>query len=740
MPSYHHLLEADFAQIEHINQIIHNNIIHDSWECFDTALLLEQHPQYGVYNSTNPRSSKITKNVTDVRYNSFLVNIDTISYADYKAYMYTFEVRNVLWDGAYKITRSKNNNNDPDITHKGVVQVTKGTDDNTINIYVEGEGCEDIRVCFHMSQAGTGRNISTSSIIIQNDDLYEEQYDKSFNHTGKVVDALGKPLSNVELTLSACTSEGLDTEGGIPSCVGKMSDKNGNYTLTYGATDRPSLYYAKITAKQGLFEVSKVIQVNKIQENKRGVIWGDEKQYNGVWKGSIKEFKIQIAVYNKYNIHDPDLDKQLIGSRVNVTMINPHTKEQVSQTCTIQQDGYINPRVNYRRYYEDKSILRVSLEANTAFGTVISEREVTHEYAKATSWVNLNTMISSDDGPDWVMVPASTISPNEDIQTITIARDITICGTKGTNACKIDGLDKYNPFVVSNSSPATDNRIKFRLIGVSIYNCTPAILVNEGSALYIDKCVFRGNSHPAHHHKGCCIYTRNTDFTNKQHNLFQTHVTNSTFYNNVGNEIQSIGESHLDHNLFRTDNSKYLMQPEPKVVSVVAGEVTYKYNKSHIKITDKEMTSNHSYAKALAYVYRGAKFNGRGPNQLYGDMTLPLYDDPWYNQAYTYAIYYYPYLHRPTKIVCSPRKGFERKSTGHGSSSKRWIFYDGYYFIRREQGKGNKNDPWTSTELAIPVNTGIYDSYYDEFTQKEYDPRLSSYKTRKETKFMPDTW
>ena len=740
MPSYHHLLEADFAQIEHVNQVIHNNINHDSWECFDTALLLEQFPQFGTYNSSNPKTSKITKNVTEVRFNSFIVNIDTISYTNPKAYMYTFEVRNALWDGVYKITRSKNDNSESDVIHKGLVQITKGNDENTINIYVEGEGCDDIRVCFHMSQAGNGRNISTSSIILKNADKYEEQYDKSFNHTGSVVDALGKPVTNAKLTLSACTSAGLDTTEGIPDCTGKRSNTNGNYTLVYGATDRPGLYYGKITAKKGQLEVSKVVQISKIQENKRGVNWGDEKQYKGIWKGSIKEFKIQICMYNKYNIHDPDLDSKLIGSRVNVTMINPNTKEQVAQTCIVQNDGYIYPRINYRRYYEDKSILRVSLEANNEFNTTIEEHTVTHEYAIAKNWTNMNTMIKSSDGPDWIIMNATTMSPTDDIKTINITRDITLCGAKGKTACKIDGLDKYNPFFVSNSNPATDNRTRFRLIGVSVYNCMPAITVNEGSALYVDKCVFKGNYHPAHHHKGCCIYTHNTDFTNKHHNLFQMHITNSTFYNNLGNEIQSIGETHIDHNLFRTNNSKYLMQPEPKVVSVVAGEVTYTYNKSHIKITDKEMTSNHSYAKALTYVYKGAQFNGRGPSNLHGDMTLPLYGNPWYNQAYTYAIYYYPYLRHPTKIVCSPRKGFERKATGHGSSAKGWIFYDGYYFIRREYGRGNRNDPWTSNELAIPGNTGIYDTYYDEFTEKEYDPRVSSYKTKKETTFMPDTW
>jgi hypothetical protein len=65
-------------------------------------------------------------------------------------------------------------------------------------------------------------------------------------------------------------------------------------------------------------------------------------------------------------------------------------------------------------------------------------------------------------------------------------------------------------------------------------------------------------------------------------------------------------------------------------------------------------------------------------------MTLPLYGE-YDNRAYTYSIYYYPYDNVKTEIVCSPRRGYERKATGHGSSYKNWIYYDGYYFVRWEK-------------------------------------------------------
>ena len=103
----HRLIEHDFAQLEHINQVIYNNQNYEYWEVFDTQYLLkETGSSYGTFNTNDPKSSEITKNVVDVRYNSLIVNINTSSYSD--AYLYTFQVYNELWDGQYKIIHSKN--------------------------------------------------------------------------------------------------------------------------------------------------------------------------------------------------------------------------------------------------------------------------------------------------------------------------------------------------------------------------------------------------------------------------------------------------------------------------------------------------------------------------------------------------------------------------------------------------------------------------------------------------------
>ncbi|WP_455644814.1 hypothetical protein [Methanosphaera sp.] len=733
------LLEADFAQIEHINQIIVNNLQHDSWDCFDTALLLKQFPGFGTYNSSNPKESVITENIVDLRYNSLLVNITTST----SATEYTFSVRNTLWDGTYRITHSKNDSSEEDVTFtKGRVTIVK-IDENTIKVRITGTNHNSMRICFHMNQTAKNRSIATSSLAIQNENEYTDQYDKSFKHQGTIVDENGNTWGEgVKITLSACNSAGLSTDDGLPD-ASATTNSDGVYILDYGVVAQPGEYYCKITATYSNLEVSKIIKVNKIQENRRGIDWGDAAQYKGVWKGVRKTFAIKLIMYNKYNVHDTNLDSKLHGSRVTVTLINTTTNAQESQTCIVNNKGYIYPIINYRRYYEDFSKIRVSMSANSEFDSFNEEHMVTHEYCTVNNFTTLNSRISDEDGPDWIMLSPTTFKPTSDVSSISITRDITLCGISGTNPVTINGIDTYNPFIVDNSEAEEDNRVKFRLIGLTIQNCNPAIKVNEGSALTIDKCVFKGNFNTASQQKGCCIYPKITDYTLKHHALFQAHIQNSVFYNNVGNEISSIGETHIDNNLFKTDKAQYLKQPEPKVVSVEAGEVTYKHNKSHIKILDKEMSSNHSYAKALTYVRKGAKFNGKGPAQLYGDMTLPIYGSPWYNEAYTYAIYYYPYIANPTKIVCSPRKGYERRATGHGSSAKRWIFYDGYNFIRRSKGNGNVFDPWTSTELAVPRNTGLYNETVNEFTDKSYDPRVSQYNTNgkiKDKSFNPDNW
>lgn len=731
------LLEADFAQLEHINQIIHNNVKYEGYLCFDTALLLEQAPQYGTYNSNNPKNSKITKNVVDVRYDSIIVNVNTKSYTD--AYLYTFEVRNILWDGTYYISQSKNTDDETSIPHTDI-QITK-IDENTISILVSGSNKGNLRVCFHLTQAGTKRTIQENSLIIEQDEKYSDTYNETVKHSGYLKDDQGNPVNGANVSLVGCTKEGLVTTDSFKDYKNIKTNSEGKYTLEYSQVDKPGTYYALITATKGLLEISAIVEVEKTMTDSRGVIWGDESQYKGVYKGRIWEYSITLVSLDKYGKHstDPALnhDDNIIGQTVTVTMVNQTTGKEIHQTCTIDKNNRIHPTFSYRRFYEDVSQLKISMPDDGVYPAVVYTHDVTHDYCIVDNEDDLRYWATAEDGPDWIMIKPGTIKINS---TIPITRDLTLMGIHGENPVILDGQNKTNIFKVTNSTTDKDNFIRFRIFGTKLINATPTIHLNKSTALLVDRCTFTGNSHSKQHHKGCCIYTDITHDNIQHPELFQVHIQNSTFYNNVGNEIVSMGETLINNNLFRTDRADCLMQPEPKVVNVASGNTTYKYNKSHIKVT-KSLKTNHSYAKALTFVYKNGRFNGKGPSQLRSNNTLPLYNSPYSNEAYTYAKYYYPYSNVRTTIVCFPKRGHERRATGHASSIQNWVFYDGYDFIRAENGNGNTHDPWTSQELAIPGNQGLYKLESNDFTNNDYNPLMSNYqKIKLNESFYPDIW
>ena len=121
-------LESDFAQIEHVNQVLKNVLekkdTRDSWDCFDTSLLLEQYHidnqipkkvQFGVYDPDHPVNTRITFPTTNktvrgelinsynqIRYNYMIVTIENHNEStdtNKQFIRYIFEIRNSLWDG-----------------------------------------------------------------------------------------------------------------------------------------------------------------------------------------------------------------------------------------------------------------------------------------------------------------------------------------------------------------------------------------------------------------------------------------------------------------------------------------------------------------------------------------------------------------------------------------------------------------------------------------------------------------
>lgn len=742
------LLEADFAQIEHVNQIIHNNMNHDQWSCFDTHFLIREHKKLlermysnattvanlcvGTYDESNPKNSKITKDIKNVRYNSFLVSITKIT----GGYRYDFEIRNSLWNGDYKIMKSKNTSSEKDVyfDEENIIISKSNQDNNHVSFTILDDSANSVRICFKMNMQSEGRNIQTTSLNIDNKKEFEHQFDKEVCEYGYVKTENGKPVKGVTVEITPTDSAGRDITDGIKKNTA-VTDENGRFKMCYSAVSVPGDYYVMMRVQEGSAYDSAtsamLIHIKKTQKQTIKIDWGDNANYEKVVKGSITKYTIPIGINNEYGIHDKTLDSKLIGLNVDVTWIGFGDKRH-TQTETIQKndDGVvcIMPKISYRGYYYDTSQLEIRIPVNE-YGAKTETHLVRHIWCIKTTFESLRKECASSDGADWIFLKPGTYSRDS---TITLTREITIAGLQGSSHCILDGGGEYI-IRINNSNAAEDNYMKVNLVGVTFKNGGCAVTLDTGCRLLVDRCYFVNNKHDDSHQRGCSIYMPTEDKHIKKSKQWKLEVRNSYFYNNRGNEIQSIGKTYIHHSLFKTDKAYYLQQPEVKVVSVRAGSTTYKHNKSHILIpfTNRydSMPSNNSYAKALAYVEWGATFNGKGPSSLRGDMTLPLYGNPWYNEAYTHCCYYYPYSGINTWIVCYPRVGYERKAAGHSSAIKNWVFYDGYDFVRLSSNAWNRRHPWTEEELAIPDNLGIYDSNKDKFISDDYDPRTKNSKS-----------
>lgn len=746
------------AQLEEINQCIYNHQNHDSYYCFDTKELLAQQTKvgrnWGTYNSKNPGLSTLTRDLSDVRYDFLILNV--LHKED--STIYTFSVRNTLWDGSYIVHKS--NSNEP---HPGDISVyTK--EPNIIEFVVQGEDKNSIRICFHMSQQGDGRTIGTRMKIL-NEDVYSEQYNQTFYHSGIVIDTESfNGLNNVSVKMQPCDSKGNLLETGIPyaesvcprnhtrKCLTGTSIYTGNdlkiyeksksadylnqkqykgvYTLPYGAVNKPGVYYTKITATYSFNDknessqqsVSKIIKVEKIQEQKRVF---DIKSDYFAYKGSRKTFTFYVKVLNKYNTDDKELLKQLAGQIVSLTWYREDGTYR-TYSSTIQKDGSFKVKLDFRRYYENTSKLQILLHETDGFDAISTTVNLKHKFYVANTFKEIQTACEDVDGPDYIMVVAKTLQ-NKTGQPITINRDQTIAGMKSNRQwATLDGTNNGRSLIRVKSGSDSDAFIQCNIFGIKFIHACNAIYTEKYTSLRVDKCYFTDNySHS--HHRGTCIMNESTEKARKQRDYYVTNILNSYFSNNEGNEILSLGKTYIKGNLFKTTQWKYLKQPEAKVVIVESGDVQYYNNKSYINMGTSARSTCYSWSKILTYVDYYGTFNGKGPNQLKDYNSLPVYGK-YGNQAYTYATYYYPWNNVNSTIVCSPKVGHERHATGHASYTKRWedrwAFYDGYYLIRWNNGrnKGNLKNPWTNAELKIPLNDGIYNPETGVFV-KNYAPK-----------------
>ena len=536
------LLEADFAQIEHINQIIHNNMNHDSWSCFDTHLLLKARGEilkkmytsqanitahmFGEYNSSNPKMSRITGDFKNVRYDSFIVNITKLT----NGFQYKFEVRNALWDGTYKVTKSKNDSSEEDESfEKSKVVISRDNSNaNTVIFTISGEDSDRVRICFHMNMSGEGRNIEVTSLKIDNPKEYKHQYDQEVCEEGKITDENGNLVSGVDVSIEPVDSAGRPISKGIePRTVKDIV--NGKFKMCYSAVDTPGDYYVlmKVTGGSSYVgaEATQLIHIQKVQKQSISIEWGDNNQYKNVWKGGIKKYEIPLGITNEFGLHDKTLDYKLENLTFTVTTIKLGDKRE-SQTCKVEKNNngvyVIRPTCSYRGYYEDTSYLEVEVPISAGFGNKTTQHIVYHEWFVAQDYAKLKSEISNINGVDWIFLSPKQYQSNGAID---IERPITIAGMEGNRHCEINGMNStYGGFIIKNSRADTDNYMQVNIVGISFEQCKTAIYAETGCLLYIDRCYFHANTNSKENHRGCSINMKINDETLKKNNLWKTEI------------------------------------------------------------------------------------------------------------------------------------------------------------------------------------------------------------------------
>ncbi|RAP49429.1 MAG: hypothetical protein BZ138_07720 [Methanosphaera sp. rholeuAM270] len=612
--------------------------------------------------------------------------------------------------------------------------------------------------------AGAGRDILTTNLELklESGDKYIHQFDKTVYEEGKVSLNNGSPAKNVTVSIIPCNNAGRaitydKNKIGAYIPAHEITGVKSSFKMPYGPTSVPGEYYCLMEAKSTINNVKpsqkKIIMVVKEQNEKAVIDWGDENQYKNVYKGCKYKYHINFKIQNKLGVDAEDSSK-LKGLPVNFTFIHTGGKrETTSTTIEVDSEGkcYAEAIISYRGYYNDNSYLEVELDEIQGYGMVKGQKLITHPWYFAKTYNdllgqfylvnssgeyvnekgvkigngnNVSQAVPNDFGCDWIFLENGKHNISK---TLYINRNVTIASPSGTGHSILDGNGSLNIIKTQSIDPSSSNLMKVNLIGLSFQHGECAINSGEGTRLLLERCYFTENQNNNQHHKGSSVFVADNDYNINHRGNWKTEIRNCYFKNNKGNEIQIVGDVRVVNSLFVTVESKWLQQPEVKVISILAGNATYENNKSYINAGKKNMISNHSWAKALCYIGEKATFNGKGPAELNYYDKLPVFGNPWNNECYTYAIYWYDYGYNTT-LCCCPKKGLERRCTAHVTSKRRFAWADGEkfpYWYNGRNGDINNYDPWKSSEIAIPSDIGIYNKSVGKFVD-EYDPRFSN--------------
>lgn len=206
-----------FLQLEEINQTLYNYLRDDfhEWYCIDFSKIVKKFPSF-VTNGI------FSKSFTYLRYDFVIISlrIDTDSYND-KVYTYTFEIRNQLWTGNWKITTLDDKVIDPSQYFAETTEVHGNT------FTIQTKSVPMFKLCLELSNDDVARNIPFDiEEEIPEDDILETVL--TVNSQKGMVNGSVSGNETECMTVGYYNSQGDYVKGTSNTISGTLTDENGN--------------------------------------------------------------------------------------------------------------------------------------------------------------------------------------------------------------------------------------------------------------------------------------------------------------------------------------------------------------------------------------------------------------------------------------------------------------------------------------------------------------------------------
>lgn len=722
---YPHYPNYSFLQLEEINQTLYNFCPDDfhQWYCLDTRNISKIYPK--LLNN----KGIIKTSFRDYRYDFIIVTLEINTKTN--VWKWTFEVRNILWNGNYIIKEP-----DPEkIVNLHARTPTLDTDDKTNNanttLIISGKNLNYMIVCFELANYGD-RNIpeqgedSYMDISFDGTYSYKHQYDIDNVEKCKVINTSTKnPIKGASVTLTPLTEKKNpitgDTSNYLSPQKAVKTGKDGKASITYSKTKTKGTYYARLDAAYDYectngdhdhhtATCSTIVTVNKFESYNPNVQLLDE---YSMYKGGSKTFEMNINLKTELGAtKDYNGEKLTVNvyhtydTAYNIPLIKPTTSKPITVTDTVYTDekGNFTFTLDGTSFYGDTSTIKFSVQAQGEYeGFTTEEITISHVWFYVNDWVELEENAPLESQPNAMVLKQGTHkSPqknnNMGAAPCYINRNFYLLGEKGSGWATLDGNGYSNCIVINDppnavvSSSSEDTEIKVVIKGIKFINCNVAITQEKRSLLSLHGCCFINNKNKSYAGVGTCV--------NQLSKYDRLYVRDSYFYNNYGNTCHCKGATIIDNNLFKIDNWKYPLQPHPycleqeSMTGIVRNNQFYICPSMYWKDGQKRfhyVDKNKSYAKIAVWVGKNAIVNGKKPSQLKNDGTFNYFDAPYNNRSYTFAAYkQWKGNDRPT-VLCSPNSrihtGCGHASSGwnpRGSKESRcpgastWAYWDGY--------------------------------------------------------------